>query len=92
MEKHSTFNSRGDKFLGNLLQKIAGPGLLSKPAPYNIPWLQKDYWRQWKKFSKLKPVYYTSLFQNVGIGEYYLRKCLGLIGAVGNEIIKKRAQ
>ncbi len=76
----------------NLLQKISGLGLLSKPAPYNTPWLQKDYWRQWKKFSKLKPVYYTSLFQNVGIGEYYLRKCLGLIGAVGNEIIKKRAQ
>ena len=76
----------------NFLKKISGLGLLSKPAPYNTPWLQKNYWHQWKEFSKLKSVYYTSLFQNVGIGEYYLRKCLGLIGAVGNEIIKKRAQ
>ena len=63
-----------------------------KPALYKTPWLQRDYWHQWKKYSKLPPVYYTSLFQNVGIGEYYLHKCLGLIGAVGNELKPKRVQ
>lgn len=72
-------------------KNLTGLGSLSKPVHYNTPWLPKDYWQQWTKFSNLKPVFYTSLFQNVGIGEYYLRNCLGLIGAVGNEIIQKRA-
>ena len=72
-------------------KNLTGLGSLSKPVHYNTPWLPKDYWQQWTKFSNLKPVFYTSLFQNVGIGEYYLRNCLGLIGAVGNEIIQKRS-
>ena len=56
----------------------------------NTPWLPKDYWKQWKNFSKLNLVYYTSLFRNVGIGEYYLKDCLGLVCAVGNELLPKR--
>ena len=89
MEKHSTFNIKVITL--NKLKNLTGLGSLSKPVHYNTPWLPEDYWQQWTKFSNLKPVYYTSLFQNVGIGEYYLRNCLGLIGAVGNEIIQKRA-
>lgn len=74
------------------LKQLAGQGSLPKPVPYDTPWLPREYWYQWEKYSKLPPVYYTSLFQNVGIGEYYLRKCLGLIGAVGNELKPKRVQ
>lgn len=44
-------------------------------------------------FQKPKePIYYTSLFQSCGIGEYYLKENLGLVGAVSNEILPKRAQ
>lgn len=44
-------------------------------------------------FQKPKePIYYTSLFQSCGIGEYYLKESLGLIGSVSNEILSKRAQ
>lgn len=39
-----------------------------------------------------KPLNYTSLFQNVGIGEFYLKSKLGLIGAVGNELLPQRAK
>lgn len=39
-----------------------------------------------------KPVYYTSLFQNVGIGEFYLKDYLGVIGAVGNELLSQRVK
>lgn len=38
-----------------------------------------------------KPTYYTSLFQSCGIGEYYLKQ-LGLVGAVSNELLSKRAK
>jgi DNA (cytosine-5)-methyltransferase 1 len=38
-----------------------------------------------------KPIYYTSLFANVGIGEYYLKE-LGLVGAVANELLPRRAK
>ncbi len=39
-----------------------------------------------------KPTYYTSLFQSCGIGEYYLKENLGLIAAVSNELLPKRAK
>lgn len=39
-----------------------------------------------------KPILYSSLFQNVGIGEFYLRNYLGMIGAVGNELLPQRAK
>lgn len=57
---------------------------------YKTPWLSIDYWKQWEKCSKLNLLYYTSLFRNVGIGEYYLKDCLGLVCAVANELKKKR--
>ena len=56
----------------------------------NINYLPKNFWQK-RKHNFTSPIYYTSLFQNVGIGEYYL-KHLGLIGAVGNEIIPQRAE
>lgn len=44
-------------------------------------------------FKKPKePIYYTSLFQSCGIGEYYLKENLNLVGAVSNEKLPKRAQ
>lgn len=39
-----------------------------------------------------EPIYYTSLFQNVGIGEFYLKDSLGMVGAVGNELLPQRAK
>ena len=57
---------------------------------YKTPWLSIDYWKQWEKCTKLNLLYYTSLFRNVGIGEYYLKDCLGLVCAVANELKKKR--
>lgn len=39
-----------------------------------------------------EPIYYTSLFQNVGIGEFYLKDSLGMVGAVENELLPQRAK
>lgn len=39
-----------------------------------------------------EPTYYTSLFQSCGIGEFYLKKHLGLIATLSNEIIPQRAR
>ncbi|MCQ2581738.1 MAG: DNA cytosine methyltransferase [Alphaproteobacteria bacterium] len=42
------------------------------------------------KYDASEPLYYTQLFANVGIGEYYLHK-LNVINAVANELIEQRA-
>ncbi len=74
------------RFLQNLFSAYS----LFRTSGYNVPYLPKNYWQE-RKQTLTTPIYYTSLFQNVGIGEYYL-KHLGLIGAVGNEIVPKRAK
>lgn len=43
------------------------------------------------KYDASKPLYYTQLFANVGIGEYYLHE-LNVINAVANELIEDRAR
>ena len=44
-------------------------------------------------FQKPKePIYYTSLFKSCAIGEYNLKDHLGLVCAVGNEIVSQRAK
>lgn len=73
------------------LKEITGESTLRNPVHYDTPWLSNTYWQKWQQFSTSTPIYYSSLFQNVGIGEYYLRNCLGLVGAVGNEIVPNRA-
>ena len=42
------------------------------------------------KYTESNPLYYTQLFANVGIGEYYLHE-LNVINAVANELIERRA-
>lgn len=44
-----------------------------------------------KTLSLEEPLYYTSLFANVGIGTYYL-KDMGIKCAVSNELLKERAK
>lgn len=44
-----------------------------------------------KTLSLEQPIYYTSLFANVGVGTYYLDK-MGIECAVANEILKERVQ
>ena len=73
------------------LKEITGLSNLPNPVYYNTPWLSNNYWGKWAQFSKLKLMSYSSLFQNVGFGEYYLKNCLGLVGTVGNEIVPNRA-
>lgn len=43
------------------------------------------------KYDASEPLYYTQLFANVGIGEYYLHE-LNVINAVANEFIPDRAK
>lgn len=44
-----------------------------------------------EKYDASEPLYYTQLFANVGIGEYYLHE-LNVINAVANEIISDRVR
>jgi Site-specific DNA methylase len=88
VEKHPTIKKKVNKLKN--VKTITGLSTLPNPIYYNTPWLSNTYWGKWAQFSKLKLMSYTSLFQNIGIGEYYLRRCLGLIGAVGNEIVPNR--
>ncbi|MBO6288755.1 MAG: DNA cytosine methyltransferase [Alphaproteobacteria bacterium] len=43
-------------------------------------------------FIPKEPIYYTSLFKSCGIGEYNLKDNLGLVCAVGNELVPQRAK
>ena len=42
------------------------------------------------KYTESNPLYYTQLFANVGIGEYYLHE-LNVKNAVANELVERRA-